>query len=233
MGKRARTCVGLGVVLLVSAAATGCGGDDDDGEAPAEKAVDGMFVGKVAGSDAFVAVVAAPGGKDKREAQVYVSDGTKLSEWLPGSVERNILTATSDDDDAQAQGKLRKDSVAGSLKLPDGRTARYEARRATAASGLYELTVSGNGRLSGASAAGVGLTSKSKLRAPGSGSLKFADGNRREFKVTVASDDDRGPLRSGQVRMIVLPDGQMSGAGVLGSNAGHGEPDFYISSSAE
>jgi hypothetical protein len=232
MDNRTRICVGLAVMFVVAAPATGCGGDDNDGDAPAEKAVDGMFVGKVAGTDALVAVVAAP-GKDKREAQVYVSDGTTLSEWFPGSVQGNSFTATSEDDDAEAHGKLSKDSVAGTLKLPDGKTVRYEARRATAASGLYELTVSGKGRLSGASAAGVGLTSKSKLRAPGSGSLKFADGNRREFKVTTVSDDERGPLRAGQVRMIVLPDGQMSGAGVRGSTAGDGEADFYIRSSAE
>lgn len=231
MGNRTTICVGLGVVLLVVAPLTGCGGDDE--ETPAEKPVDGMFVGKVAGTDAFVAVVSAAAGKDKREARVYVSDGSKLSESFAGSVQRNSFSATSDDEDAKAEGKLSNDSVTGTVKLPDGKTARYVAGRATATAGLYELTVSRKGALTGASAAGVGLTSKSKLRAPGRGALKFADGKRRKFVVTPASGADPGRVRAGEVRLIVLPDGAMSGAGVREGGATDGEPDFFIASSPQ
>ena len=210
--------------LLLLAPLSGCGGDDEREDDQAQQPVDGTFVGKVAGTDALVAVVAAPAaeGQDKRDATVYVSDGSRVSESFQGSIAENSFTAASQDD-AEAKGELAGDSVKGSVELPDGESADYEAGRATGASGLYELTVSDKGTLSGASAAGVGLTSKSKLRAPGTGSLKFADGKRRRFKITPASEDSPRRIRDGDVRIVVLPDGQMSGAGA----------DFFIKSRAK
>jgi hypothetical protein len=212
MVKRTRNPVLLLVVLLLAPLAA-CGGGDDRDDKAEEKAVDGTFVGKVSGTGAFVAVVASPAakGKDTREVTMYVSDGGRLSESLKGSVKRNRFAAASKD--AEAEGRLAGNSVTGSVKLPDGETVRYRASRATAAAGLYDLTVSRNGQLRGASANGVGLTSKSVLLAPGSGRLKFADGKRRRFEVTAASADDPVRLRAGQIRLIVLPSGALSGAG--------------------
>jgi hypothetical protein len=230
MVKGARICISLVPVLLLLAPLPGCG-DDDEREVE-QKPVDGTFVGKVSGTDALVAVVASPAasGKDKREAQIYVSDGNGLSESFAGSVERNSFTARSGDEGAETSGELAGESVKGTVELPDGKSARYEARRATGASGLYELTVSRKGTLGGASAAGVGVTSKSKLEVPGKGMLKLADGKRRKFEVTAASGGEPGPLRSGQVRLIVLPDGRMSGAGARGPGAGDGETEFFVKS---
>jgi hypothetical protein len=229
MPKPTRVLASVIAALLLFAVPSGCGGDDEREDNEAQRPVDGTFVGKLSGADALVAVVAAPpaDGKDTREATIYVSDGSKVSELLPGSVERNNVTAKSED--AEAKGALTGDAVKGTVKLPGGESADYAASRATGAAGLYVLEVSRKGTLSGASAAGVGLTSKSKLNAPGQGSLKFADGKRRRFKVTVASGGERGPVRAGEVRLIVLPDGQMSGAGAR--QAGAGEPEFFVKSS--
>jgi hypothetical protein len=223
------TRVGVAVVaVLLLAPLAACGGDDDEREAE-QRPVDGSFVGKLSGTDALVAVVAAPAekGKDERTATIYVSDGSELSESFTGSITRNSLTATSEE--VEAKGELAGDSAKGTVKLPDGKSAKYEARRATGAAGLYQLTVSKKGTLSGASAAGVGLTSKSRLAVPGNGSLKFADGKRRKFKVTTAPGGEPGRIRDGEIRLIVLPDGQMSGAGAR--QAGAGEPEFYVKSS--
>ena len=118
----------------------------------------------------------------------------KLSESLEGPIENNSVSARSED--AEAEGELTGDGVKGTVTLPGDESADYQASRATGAAGLYELEVARDGTMSGASAAGVGLTSKSKLRAPGSGSLKFADGKRHEFEITAASDKQRGPLRA-------------------------------------
>jgi hypothetical protein len=223
------TRVGVAVVaVLLFAPLAACGGDDDEREAE-QKPVDGSFVGKLSGADALVAVVAAPAekGKDKRTATIYVSDGSELSESFTGSITRNSLTATSEE--VEAKGELAGDSAKGTVELPDGKSAKYEARRAIGAAGLYQLTVSKKGTLSGASAAGVGLTSKSRLRVPGKGALKFADGKRRKFEVTNASGGDRGPVRAGELKLIVLPDGQMSGAGAR--KAGASEPEFFLKAS--
>lgn len=227
--------VPLVVLLLLFVALPGCGGDDDDDQRQtAQKPVDGTFVGKASGSDAFVAIVAAPSekGKDTREVTVYVSDGAGVSESFAGSIKDNSFTAASADDGGEAKGELAVDSVKGTVELPDGKSIRYEARQAAGAAGLYELTVSRKGTLSGASAAGIGLTSKSELRAPGTGALKFADGKRREFKVSVASGGKPGPVRVGSVRLIVLPDGQMNGAGVRQAEAADAEADFFLTSAS-
>jgi hypothetical protein len=203
-----------GGFVVVLAALAGCGGNDRDSER-AEKAIEGTFVGKVTGTNAFLAVVASPAarGKDQREVTVYVSDGKRFSERFAGSARSNIFTANADDGDAEAKGKLSGGSATGTLELPDGKTVRYQATQATATSGLYDLTVSARGKISGASAAGVGLTSEAGLRAPGEGTLKFADGKRRRFDITGAGTGDPTALRAGQIRLIVLPDGAMTGAG--------------------
>jgi hypothetical protein len=218
------------VPLLVLAALAGCGGGDD--ERPDEtrgKAIDGTFVGDVAGSDAFVAIVAGPAekGKETRPVTLYASDGGGLSESLAGTVRGNAFTATSDDGDAKASGRLGGDSVSGTLTLPDGGEAAYRAARATAAAGLYDLTVSARGRLSGASANGVALTSEASLRAPGSGRIEFADGKRRRFRLT-ADAPDPVQLGAGRLRLIVTPEGELSGGGA--AQADGGELELYIRS---
>jgi hypothetical protein len=220
----------VAVAVLVPVA--GCGGDGDRDDESTVKALDGTFVGKLTGMNAYLAVVASPPArsKDKRDVTVYVSDGESLSEWLPGSVQSNSFTA-SNGGDAEAKGQLSADSATGTIELPDGKTVRYAAKRATAASGLYELTVSPKGELTGASAAGVGLTSRSTLEAPGTGTLKFADGKRRKVEITADAKGDPERLRTAQARLIVLPDGAMAGAGQRDSSAD--EPDFFIRSASE
>ena len=192
-------------LALLLAGLAGCGGGEDrDADEARPDAVAGTFVGDVTGSDAFVAVVAAPAerGKDTRPVTLYVSDGGRLSESLAGTARGNSFDATSDDGDAKAKGTLQAGSVTGTITLPDGKDAAYRANAATAAAGLYDLTVSAKGRLSGASANGVGLSSEASLRAPGFGRIEFADGEKRRFELTADAPD---PVRlgAGQVRMIV------------------------------
>jgi hypothetical protein len=226
------TRIWVWLVIVGVAASAGCGGDDGDDDR-VQKAIEGTFVGKVRGTGASLAVVAAPAtrGQRRRDVTVYVSDGERMSRSFAGTAEGNSFTASAEDGEGRATGKLKAASATGTIELPGGKTARYEATHATAASGLYDLTVSRRGKLTGASAAGVGLSSEAGLRAPGTGTLRFADGRRR--KLDIATTGDPTPLRSGQIRMIVLPDGQMSGAGQIGSAASGGEPEVFIRSDAD
>jgi hypothetical protein len=221
----------ISTLLLALGAVAGCGGDDDD-EATEKRAklVDGTFVGKVQGTEAFVAVVAspAPKGKRRRDVTVFLCDAKSLCEWLPGSANGNALTAASEDDDSKATGQLTGKAARGSITVAGGKTLKYVASPATATAGLYNLTVSPKGRFTGASAAGVGLTGTSTLPSPGPGSLKLADGTRLKFNATENSDD---PLRvpAGEVRVIVLPGRQLRGAGKSkGGDAG--ASDFFMRS---
>jgi hypothetical protein len=224
-----RTCTWLSCsAVLVMAPLTGCGGEDRAAERPAPKPLDGTFLGKVTGTNALVAVVAAPAAdKEKRQAvRIYLSDGSKLSEWLNASVERNGFAAASEDRDAEVKGTLNGNSIKGTISLPGGKTARFEASRATGAAGLYELTVSPKGKLSGASATGIGLTGKAALGADGTGTLKLADGTRHKFDVTGTAAEKELELRSGQLHVIVLGDGELRGAG-----RARGSEGFFIRSS--
>ena len=226
---RAVRTVSIAVLLLLTALA-GCGGDGDAEERVKEVApLDATFVGKVDGSGAFVAVVAsaAPRDQKRREVAVYVCDARRLCEWFSGSTAGNGFRAGAEDGDGEATGRLTRKAATGTIEVPDGKTLRYVADRATAVAGLYDLTVSSRGRLSGASAAGVGLTGRSTIPKPGSGSLKLADGKRLKLAVTRSSADGSLPLRAGQVQVIVLPDHQLRGAARAAKG---GDSEFFIRS---
>jgi hypothetical protein len=237
MAGRTQTWAWFVTALFLLLPVTGCGGDDspDDDEAvKAEKAVVGSFVGEVSETKAFVAVVAAPatGEKDARTIELYVSDGRRLSEWFSGSISDNGFVAKSDDGDREAKGKLSGDSVTGTVELPGGETLRYEASPPSGAAGLYELTVSSEGELSGVSTAGLGVTGEVTTKGRGTGMLRLVDGKRLEFDVTRNAAADLIRLRAGQVRLIVLASGQLRGAGKSRPSAGGGDSDFFIRSSS-
>jgi hypothetical protein len=224
-----------GVLLL--GAPVGCGDDDDGNDnnnnndrrsAP----VAGTFVGKLSGSGAFVAVVAAPPakGEDRREVSTFVCDAEQVCTWFSGAAEGNDFVAKSEDGETQAKVTLTRKAASGSVELPGGETARYNAREATATAGLYDLTVSPRGKVTGASAAGVGLTGGLTLPPPGSGRLKLADRTRLKFEVTRNTANDSASLRPGQVRLIVLPDGQVRG---IGKSRGDGGSEFLVRSASD
>jgi hypothetical protein len=222
------TRIWVWIVLALVLPVAGCGGGDDEDETPAN-AVDGTFVGKVSQTDAFVAVVVSPAarGQDRRDVMVYVSDGKRLSESFTGSATGSDFTAKSDGD-TQTKGKLSDNAATGTIELPDDKTARFQANRATAAAGLYSLEVSPAGKLSGASAAGVGLTGRIPARKRGTGSIKLADGTRHRFAVSRNSAGELVGLETGEVRMIVLSDGELRGAGKGRAPAGG---EFFVASS--
>jgi hypothetical protein len=223
-----------GALLLTALA--GCSGDDDDrpGGKKAERAVEavevsGSFVGEVSGTKAFVAVVAAPAqeGQDTGAVQVYVSDGRGLSEWFSGPISDGGFAAQSDDGDAEAEGKLSADSVTGTVTLPDGKTGSFAASPPSGGAGLYELTVSPGGELSGASAAGLALKGDITLGKRGTGVIKMVDGKRLELALTRQRADDLAHLRAGQVRLIVLSDGELRGVAKARPSKGR-DFEFFI-----
>jgi hypothetical protein len=226
-----RSLLVLFAIALLLTPLAGCGGDDGgDGNEP----VTGTFVGRVQGTKAFVAVVASPAreGQDRREVTVYVCDARRICELFSGTSSGDDFEASSDDDGAQAKGKLSAKAVTGTIELADRKPISYKASQATATAGLYDLTVSSNGRLRGASAAGVGLTGRSTAPRPGTGTLKLADGKRLKFDVTRYSAGDPIRLRAGQVRLIVLSGGQLRGAGKSRRTSDGDGSEFFIRSSS-
>jgi hypothetical protein len=225
------------VAVALMASLAGCGDDDDDGNdgngQDRSAPVSGTFVGKVDGSGQFVAVVAAPPaqGQQRREVSAFVCDGDEACTWYTVATSGNDVVAKAEDGEAQTDVALKKSGATGSVELPSGKTAEYSAREATATAGLYDLTVSRKGKLSGASAAGVGLTGSVTLPPPGTGRIKLADGTKLEFKVVENRAGDSALVRAGQLRMIVLPDGQVRGAGK--SRGDGANSDFLVLSRAK
>jgi hypothetical protein len=151
-----------------------------------------------------------------------------VCEWFSGSAAGNSFRVGAERGDGEASGELTGGAATGTIELSAGKTLRYKAERATAAAGLYDLTVSSSGKLSGASATGVGLTGKSTIPKPGDGSLKLADGKRLKLDVTRSSVRGSVPLRAGQVLAIVLPDHQLRGAARSRRTSGGGDSNFFI-----
>lgn len=216
----------------------GCSGGDEAGDdetgtaAKAEKPIDGSFVGKVSETKAFIAVVAAPAEENEGErgVQVFISDGRRLSEWFSGTIQANSFVAESADGDAEATGDLSEDSVTGNVELADGKKVTYEASQLGGASGFYNLTISANGKLRGASAAGLGVQGEIKLGRRATGMLRLADGGRVKFDVTPSAAADDIPLRGGQVNLIVLAGEEVKGVGKSRRTEGRSASGFFIRS---
>lgn len=132
---RSRSWTWAAVLAAVVVATAACGGDEPDvrpAAFPASLATrlpDSLqqsqpaqtFVGKVAGSDAFVAVVLGADGT----AGAYVCDGEEVIEWFGVSVSDGRVTGVSETGinlDAELDGGL----LNGTVKLPDG-SHRFEA----------------------------------------------------------------------------------------------------------
>jgi hypothetical protein len=223
----------VGLPLLSVAGCGGSDGDDGEDREQTAKPVAGTFVGKVPKSGTLVSVVAAPPskGEERRAVTVYACDARRVCELLSGSATGNEFTAKAEGGEGKADGKLTRQTATGSIELPGGEGVRYEADRATAAAGVYNLTVSANGRIRGASAAGVALTGTSTLPEPGRGTLKLADGSRLKFRTTRTSSE-AGPLEAGQLRLIVLSNGQVRGVGKTKDDGDGNQMVFFVRSPA-
>jgi hypothetical protein len=225
----------LGVPLVPALALlAGCGGGSDDAGDKEAKPVAGTFAGKVPKTDAFVSVAAAPvtKGQAGRDVTVFVCDAKRLCEWFSGSANGNDFVARSDARGDEAKGKLTDKAVSGTIKLSGGKTLRYSAKQATATSGLYDLKVASNGKLSGASEAGVGVTGESTLPEPGTGTLKLADGRRLEFAATKSSSKTTPRLGKGQARVVILADGELAGVATNPKGADGAQAAFFLRSAA-
>jgi hypothetical protein len=226
---RTRRGFWLSLALLSLTALAGCGDDDGDEDADRRaRPVAGTFVSKVQGSQAFVSVVATPPakGQKRRVVTVFACDARRLCAVFSGAAAANDFTAKAAGGGGEATGKLTAKAATGTIEPPEGKALDYRAVQATATSGLYDLKLSADGKLSGASAAGVALKGSLELPPPGSGTIRLADGRRLNFDV-VAGSGAGARLRPGQVRLIVLPDRQLRGAGKV---LGGGQETFFVRS---
>ena len=123
----------LALFLLVS----GCGDDDDDQAAQETATTEsagatGVFVGEVAGTDAYVALISD--GTELRGG--YVCDGKRTSVWLkPAKLSDGKVSLTSRAGDALGSAELSGDGADGELKLA-GQVHTFSAAPAAGKAGL-------------------------------------------------------------------------------------------------
>ncbi len=119
------------VLAAVLTVLVGCGGDGGGGQAASAP---GTYVGKLEGTDAFVAVIS-----NGKEVTGYVCDGGQLSMWL----------GEPDLTNGQAELVSRRGEPLGVLTIADGTASgevriadnryRFRAQPATGAAGLYRV----------------------------------------------------------------------------------------------
>ncbi len=104
---------------------------------PLEKEHAGTYVGRLAGSDAFVAIVT-----NGRDVRAYVTDGAgdgrlAISEWFEGTIFQNEFSLFSLSGGVQLTADIEADTASGGVVLSGGTLLLFEAVRADGEAGLY------------------------------------------------------------------------------------------------
>ena len=124
------------VAVTAAVVLAGCGDDADTSTEPAQPAAaaaaKGAFVGKVDGTDAYVALVS-----DGSRVLGYVCDAKKLSRWIDVSTIREgtaaLATRTGDD---LGEAMISGDRASGTITI-DGESRAFSAVPASGEAGLY------------------------------------------------------------------------------------------------
>jgi hypothetical protein len=228
----------MGLVLVLALWITaGCGGSGGEyGGSPQQEQkaappVTGSFVGEAPDEEAFVAIVAAGPEEEgqERDVRAYLCDGESVTEWFTGRADGNELDLTSEGD-ARLEGNLSTEASTGTITLDDDRTLTYTAELARGVAGLYNVTISEEGRVRGTSETGgllegqlvgeVERGDEEEVR-PIIGTFISAEGQEVGFEVFGREPDPD------EYRWIVLEDGEAKGAkkgARTGSTSGYIDP---------
>jgi hypothetical protein len=122
----------LALTTLVAAAALAACGGGGDNETAEDKTISGSFAGKVAGSEAYVAIVAGRGGK----VLAYVTDGASSVDWVAGVV-TGRTASLSNEGGATLDAKWSRREVTGSFTRPQNPTLTFTAVSVKTPAGLY------------------------------------------------------------------------------------------------
>ena len=121
--------VGLAVVAAIALASAGCGGDERK-----QTAATDVFVGRVAASPAYIALVS-----DGKRVTGYLCDSRKLATWLDdANLDRGRAALRSRAGDRLGKAVVEQGAATGSVVI-DGRSHSFRATLASGGAGLYRL----------------------------------------------------------------------------------------------
>jgi hypothetical protein len=115
---------------LVGLAVGGC--SDGDGTAGQRKAITGSFIGTVAGSNAYLAIVVGPQG----DALAHVTDGEWSVDWLDGTL-TGRTAILSNNGGATLDARFTRSAVTGTFTRPGLESLSFTARPARTPAGFY------------------------------------------------------------------------------------------------
>jgi hypothetical protein len=132
------------LLVVLSCGAAACGGDEETAARPGEPTSpassepagpDRGHVGRVSGTDAFIAVVAGGG-----EAVVYVCDGDAgIAEWFAGPVADEGSFDLTNDGGAGVRAAVVDDRYEGEVTFANGDQRPFSAVAAEEGAGLYRV----------------------------------------------------------------------------------------------
>jgi hypothetical protein len=125
------------VTMLAAAFVAGCSSSDggDSSGAAERRTPAGSFVGTVAGSGAYVAVVVSADG----DALAHVTDGQYSVDWVDGR-RRGDTAILTNEGGARLDAKFGRGTVTGSFTRPQSPALQFSARPSKPPAGLYRAT---------------------------------------------------------------------------------------------
>ena len=125
----------------------------------------GFFFGRVAFErDVLGVKIDQPRADGTRRIRLYVSDSEPEPRgdlaWFSGRFSGSSATLTAVGGGARLRARVESDLVSGTIAFPGGRKRRFFALPAGQGAGIYDVTVTPDGRLIGASEEGGRLTGR-------------------------------------------------------------------------
>lgn len=187
----------LALVLLIGllAVVPACGGDEEEGEQPRPEDTErpmarpGVFFGAVAFSlDRIALVLDDPDSGGRQQVRAYVTDGEPSgdSEWFEGPATGGRIELASKSGRARLSGSVALRDLHGTVTLADGATRNFHTIPATYGAGIYDVTVTADGKYRGTSTTGAKLEAEQAGNFV-EGALTTPNGERHLYRVVDAS----------------------------------------------
>lgn len=143
---------------------------------------------------------------NEREVRAYLC-GEEVNEWFSGSVTGNDLDLASANG-GWLEGTLTSGAASGTINISDDSTVPFETSPATGLAGLYNVSRSADGQLSGSSERGGRIEGQIADRAQGdaypiSGTITPPEGQPQNFGLLAS------PNAPDDFRLIALADGRL------------------------